>query len=284
MRRWLLGFFGIFLFHVQGVAETMLTPLQFTAHCVEAFRAATPRIRVRINRALNLEITLPSGLKSGASLENLYAHYLKEPEKKDEAIARFIRVIAAADADVDRPVDRAAIVALLRSTLLLDSLPADQRSPTSERGIAHERLNAEIIIVYAEDRPESLRLLQPRDIASTGLDPGRLKTLAISNLRRLFGKIDYEREEDGLYILSVDGISESGLVLLPEIWTKKTMPVKGDFVIAIPTRSLVLVTGSDERAAVARMRKIAAEEFEAGPYSVSPKIYRYRQGSLAELP
>jgi uncharacterized protein YtpQ (UPF0354 family) len=84
-------------------------------------------------------------------------------------------------------------------------------------------------------------------------------------------------------MLIADGANEASLLLLPELWTMRKLKVDGDFVVALPTRDVLVVTGSNDADAIRRVRALAQKGFAEGPYSISPKLYRFRDGKLNEF-
>jgi len=53
------------------------------------------------------------------------------------------------------------------------------------------------------------------------------------------------------------------------------MPVKGDFVIGVPARDMLLITGSNDKANLAGLRKMIKETYEGGDHTISDKLFRW---------
>ena len=59
--------------------------------------------------------------------------------------------------------------------------------------------------------------------------------------------------------MSAGGNYEASLLLIDDIWSSGQVKVNGDIVVAIPTRDVLLVTGSRNRSGLKRVRELAAK-------------------------
>lgn len=251
---------------------------RFTALYAEAARRAMPSATVRITGPLSLRIDHPNGRYATPHLGNAYAAYMQEPDRRDEIIAAHVDGSLKNLADDDLKIDPARIIPVIRSRTFTPVGEAE-KDPAASDTVVFERLGPDLAIVYAEDRPNDLRFFTAKYFAKMSIERPRLRALAIENLRRIVGDIEF-RDYGGTYMITADGANEVSLILLPELWTKEKMKVLGDFVVALPTRDLLVVTGSNDAGALRRVRALAKEAFAKGPYSVSPRLYLFRDGQL----
>jgi uncharacterized protein YtpQ (UPF0354 family) len=49
----------------------------------------------------------------------------------------------------------------------------------------------------------------------------------------------------------------------------------GDFVMAIPNRDLLLITGSNDVAGLAKLKEIAKKSFQTGTYPISEYLFKW---------
>jgi uncharacterized protein YtpQ (UPF0354 family) len=61
------------------------------------------------------------------------------------------------------------------------------------------------------------------------------------------------------------------------------MDVKGDTVVAIPNRDLLLVTGSQNPHGIEKLKQMAKESATAGAYRLTQKLFVYRNGKFDEF-
>ncbi len=145
--------------------------------------------------------------------------------------------------------------------------------------ILTEPFNSELAVVYAEDRPQSLRYLTTRDDVG---DRAQLHHLALANLHRMLPKIDMRDGANGISVIEAGGDYEASLLLAEGIWSSGQIKVDGDIVVAVPRRSTLFVTGSHNSKGIARLRAMAAE-LAAGPYGLTPALFVYRDGKFVKF-
>ncbi len=113
------------------------------------------------------------------------------------------------------------------------------------------------------------------------LDRGTLRERAIENL---MGLIDgYQiRGGDGLYMITAGGDYETSLLLVDQVWDSGTLEVEGDYVVAIPARDILIVTGSESGDALDRLRRMASDSAANFSYSLTPVLF-IRKGGAFEV-
>lgn len=264
-----------------ALAEAPMSAEQFTRHCAQAARRALPDAKVEIAGELELRVALPDGRTVTPHFGNAYAAYRQDPDRRDEIIALYVGRALKNVADDELKIDPARVIPVVRSRNSAMIAEAE-RNPASPNAVVYEHFGADLFIILGENRPQDFRFFTARMFRESGLDRDAVRAQAIGNLRRIIGTIEY-KDYGGTYVLIADEANEASLLLLPEIWTRQKLKVDGDFVVAIPTRDLLVVTGSNDAAAIDRVRALAQKAFEDGPYLISPKLYRYRDGKVSEF-
>jgi uncharacterized protein YtpQ (UPF0354 family) len=54
--------------------------------------------------------------------------------------------------------------------------------------------------------------------------------------------------------------------------------IKGEVVVAVPTRDVLLVTGSEDTDKLTKMKQIVQEAFSKGSYRLTTRLFVYRNG------
>jgi uncharacterized protein YtpQ (UPF0354 family) len=252
----------------------MLKPKAFTEEFARAMAAALPSATVTVQGDLELIIREPSGFENTTLLANAYSEYSLEPERFGEIVNVFVKALARPRASGTK-VDRSNIVPIIRDRQWLDDVRNSLEGARMRQEHLTEKLNDELIIVYAEDRPANIRYLAIEEGADIGRE--ELRALAITNLRRVLPEVE-KRGEGDISMITAGGNYEASLLLLDEIWSGGQLKVNGDIVVAIPTRDLLLVTGSRNRAGVKRLRELAAKFAAQGPYGLTDALFVYRNG------
>lgn len=144
----------------------------------------------------------------------------------------------------------------------------------------HESLNSELDVVYAEDSPHNIRYLNHGNLKALGIDPRLLRQHAIENLTSILrGEMEIHGG-DGVYLISAGGNYEASFLLFDDFWESGALEVDGDYVVAIPTRDLLLVTGSDNRAGIERVRDVAGDASARGAYALTPVLFVRKHGAF----
>ena len=262
----------------------IMTPSEFTRVFADALRKAGPELKVVIARDLELKVTSADGRDSTSFLDNAYNMYKQDPKAKDDVIERFVTAGLETIGSVRDGVDRTRIVPVIKDRPWLE----ETRQALMSRGAkevpehVYEEFSPDLIVLYAEDSPRNIRYLGPKDLESAKIERSELRALACANLKRLLPKIE-RHGANGLYMITAGGDYEASLLLLDSIWSGGQVEVKGDVVVAIPTRDLLLVTGSQDPQGIEKARQMVKEASTNGPYRLTQKLFVYRNGRFDEF-
>jgi len=161
-------------------------------------------------------------------------------------------------------INTARIVPIIKPAAWLDQV---------KHAAVCEKYNDELLITYVEDTENSMRYLTQHDIDSLALNMDLLKSMAVQNLDCL---ANIKLHGDGsIYMLTAGGDYETSLILLNYLFTEQNMPVDGDFVVAIPNCDLLLITGSNNKAGIHKIKEIAGRAFLSGNGQVSEFLYKW---------
>ncbi len=267
----LRGLFG-------GGTGPLLTPDEFTREVAALFRKKRRDVEVEIVKELELKI----GASFTAFLNNAYDLYRRDPSGKKRIINDVLATGMEAIDRADQQIKRERIVPVIKDHAWLE----ESRLAMAARGQGefpvpvHEDYNPELLICYAEDSPRGIRYLQDADLEEAGIPREGLRELAIANLKQLLPQVKCQGVE-GVYMMVADGTYETSLILFDEIWTDGKLEVRGEIVITIPCRDLLVVTGSENAEGLATLREIAAETVQNdAPYRLTPELFVYRGGKF----
>jgi uncharacterized protein YtpQ (UPF0354 family) len=264
---WLIGAAG---------AET-LSPQAFTAAFAAAVVKAMPSAKVTVTGDLRTDSANAKGETTTSDLRNAYNVYLAHPQDLDSILTKYAGLlvdILQQTGGTPPPVDRARIVPVIKTRRWLDGVRQELTAP--EKQPLTEPYNSELIIVFAEDRPSSIRYLNGLDDVG---DRSKLHDLALGNLHRLLAKIEMRQGADGIFLIEAGGDYEASLLLADNIWSSGQFQVNGDIVAAVPAKNALFVTGSRNRAGLKKLRAVAAE-IAAAPYGLTPDLFVYRDGKF----
>ena len=281
--RFLLSILALALLAIGIARAETLSPRAFTEAAAVTARAAMPSARVTVKGELHLETRSAAGEEITTDLHNAYETYLRAPERRDDIIRSYISLLVESltFADAKPVLDRSRIVPVLKPQRWVNNARQVQEAAKVEPKpeLLTDPFNSELAIVYAEDRPQSVRYLTTRDDIG---DRAKLRNLALSNLHRMLPKIEMRQGADHIFLIEAGGNYEASLLLADDIWSSGQITVEGDIVVAVPGRSALFVTGSRNRSGIMRLRAMAAE-LAALPYALTPVLFVYRDGKFVKF-
>jgi uncharacterized protein YtpQ (UPF0354 family) len=271
-----------FLFSFACGTKT-LTPAQFTSELVDAITLTSPSTKVIVKSDLELELTASGGTSFTAFLDNAYNEYLQDPKEVKDVIQRYTHSFLE-PRDEAAKVDRARIVPIIKSRQWLIEIAQSMKDRGASEPVENvsESFNDELIVVYAEDSPKNIRYLTPQDLDEIGLTRAELRELAVNNLRTILPKIEIHKGPL-ISMVTAGGDYEACLLLLDDLWTSGTFKVDGDIVVAVPSRDLLLLTGSGTSGGIAKLRGVATEAVESASYGLTDALFVYRDGRFLKL-
>jgi len=257
----------------------MLTPQAFTEEFARALTRALPSSSVSVAGDLKLTMKEANGINRTVQLNNAYNEYKLDPQRFGDIVETFSAMFSQS-ASKETALDRTRVVPVIKDRQWLDEL----HNTLKGRGVAQQHLaepfNKELVVVYALDDPNRMRYLTTQE--DFGLSRAELRALAVENLKRVLPKIEL-RGDDEVMLMSAGGNYEASLLLIDDIWSSGQVKVNGDIVVAIPTRDVLLVTGSRNRAGLKRVRELAAKFVSQGPYELTDTLFRYRDGRFTKF-
>jgi uncharacterized protein YtpQ (UPF0354 family) len=254
----------------KDISKTHLSRDEFCRLCVSAFQEAAPDAPIEPGESIDSFRITPLGAETNTVfLSNAWAQCRDEPELRVETVERLARIFTAKNDPAGTLPSVDSIVPLVRDEVYLNA----SRKPGAEVSFANEHFVGDLWIIYAIDSADAMKTLPKTTVLELKLDAAALKPLAIENLRRILPPI--ERHGDGpTYLLTAGGDYVASLILLDDIWEELKECVDGDIVATIPSRDVLLFTGSNSKAGIEDMRASVTKIHETGGYLVSNTMFR----------
>ncbi|MFC4309534.1 DUF1444 family protein [Steroidobacter flavus] len=276
----ILALVGLLVALAVHAAADVLSPEQFTEEFRAALAAAIPNATVTVAEPLHLTIKVPEREAARAFLDNAYSEYSGNPKAKADLIARYVASFAESTKG-SGPLNPQQIVPVIKDR----AWSKEMQRAAKARGVdgpalqVIEDLNQDLVIVYAEDTPQNIRYFGPDDLQDAGVQKEKLRALAVENLRRILPPA--EAVNGPLFSMLTAGSDYvPSLLLLDEIWSGDKLKVEGEIVIAVPTRDVLLFTGSNNKEGVKKLREVARKAHADGPYSLTDRLFVYRRGKF----
>ncbi len=253
----------------------------FLEKVLDEFRKKAPEQKVRIAGPLHLEIETPGGGEIQVYLDNAYKTYQAYPDNLEEVVELHASAWVSPAVEEKHAFDASRIVPVVKDKYFIVDLRQsilDRRANLDDwEDPAHEALNSELIVVYAEDAETTIRFISERDLEELGFNEANRLERAIGNLKALLPPLQ-ARGGDGVYLLSLNGDYETSLILFDSLWESGQLEVKGEIVAAVPARGFLIVTGSQDPEGLQSMKEIVAEASQVEAYPLTDRLFVYRNG------
>ncbi|MFK3647070.1 hypothetical protein ACI2IY_01360 [Lysobacter enzymogenes] len=260
----------------------------FADRYAQALRAVWPQAQLRVGFGAQLADTridwsLPDGFADTRFVGHSYRRYLDAPAALEQVLAEQVAAAREAQRRFGRGGDAAlddAILPVLKTRGWHELAQQQARSIGGGARIAFviEPLAGDLVLTYAEDRPDSMDYLSPAEAERRGLDRDGLRACALRNLHKFLPELDVQGD-GGLYAVRLDRNYDASMALLFEHWRAR-VPVRGEAVFAIAARDELIVCDSLDRHGLHALRSIAAEISRDSAYGLSAQLFVHRAGAL----
>jgi uncharacterized protein YtpQ (UPF0354 family) len=256
-------------------------PQKFALEVAQTFRERIPQATVELLGPSELRVTPPGADAQSVFLDNLYLTCVKSWRRRGPIIARFVDSLAEIELDHFLPKD---IIPIIKDTPWVTEVETAMQAKGAEmRATVTEAYNNELSILYAVNQANSIRYLTPEELTEVNLQGESLRNFAVRNLQEILPNVVLETHGP-IRRLQAGGMFEASLILLDRVWNKKELEIKGDIVIAIPSRELLLVADSNDPQALATIRKAATGLARDAAYRLTDQLFIRRDGTFQPLP
>lgn len=241
--------------------------LAFTKEYYKTLEQSVPQIELIHLQELEIKIKFQDSEHSHF-LYNAYKEYTEDRKVKSDIIKRYIR--SSIETYTPKPafaIDQ--VVPVIRAQLYMNEIL--RITNQNEVNILFEKYNSELFIFYARDLKDSISYITQEDAKEFNLQVSNIRELSIDNL---LDKVSIERYgENGYYMITAGGDYEASLILANSIWNKDNFKVDGDIVIGIPSRDVVLITGSNDELGIDTLRSKTNEIFSTSNHIISTSLF-----------
>ncbi|MEZ4711950.1 MAG: DUF1444 family protein [Caldilineaceae bacterium] len=268
-----------------GRGGSMLSPEEFTEHFCKTLAEREPDIVAVVDKPLALSLSNADGGNHRAFLGNVYAEYTMAPQKMTEIVDRYLSAMRQTFKAKGKALDTSRIVPVVKDWRFIEDTRAALKvagTPDDEIPQVFERYNDTLVVLYAEDTPETISYPSIDMLAEVGLGLANLRPRAVANLKAMLPPPKIT-PMDGFYHVSAGGFYEASLLLMDSFWRTNKMAVEGQYVVAIPIRGVLLVTGHKDRLAVELLRHVALKFGSEGAYPLTTQLFIYKGGRFVEL-
>jgi hypothetical protein len=253
---------------------------RFTNAVAARLGRAFPDARITVKEPLVLDVAL-AGSDGGASTFSLRNIFLDCHGAIDECVAaeRLIKSVGQFGMQQDGG-DPSALRPVIKDSGWMAEVERmyEQEPPDKRAGnrLVTAPFVADLAIVYVNDLPDGMRIVSERDREKLGLTPAALDARARKNLdAALPGPLPDEEVAPGVHEVHAGDSYEASRLLLDDRWKAPAGAVKGDLLVAAPSRDYLLYTGSRESPEVlTQFRQLVGEYEQTRGHPISRTILR----------
>jgi uncharacterized protein YtpQ (UPF0354 family) len=131
-----------------------------------------------------------------------------------------------------------------------------------DASLTSDPLVGELNIFYAFDLPGHFVYVSEHDCRTLQLDRHGLRKLSVLNLVKRRSKPEILRPSDAVVMLRLDGDLEASLLLHDSLWRQVANDMPGDTIVAVPSRDVLVVSGTKVTNGVETLRRAIRRAWE----------------------
>lgn len=237
------------------LSADIISEERFTQIYVEHVEKGRSDVEGTITAPLKVIFRHSDGSDSEVFLDNAYLQYSAEPSTLNEIIDIYVESFFQGYINIDLTRTQTNLLPVVKSNSYLEEVRGMSGAGAKDFEPLFERLNDELIIMFVFDSPKSMSLASHDDIDSLGIQVEELRDIAINNLRSKLPDITRQGSQS-LFMLAAGGSYEASLLLLDEIWNPDNFGLKGEIVVFLPARDVLLVTSSESMQGIQQAKQI----------------------------
>jgi uncharacterized protein YtpQ (UPF0354 family) len=216
-----------------------------------------------------------NGMDIQYSIDNAYKDYKAHPSDLKSILQHYLAASAGVQ-DMDRDVKAENIVPIVKFHVFLDEVKIQEAQMGAKKpmDMVYDVYNRDLIVLYAFNNNATIQYMSAEELKKLGVPRDSLRSMAIRNMVSLLDSGELQKT-GGVYIPVGFGNYVASLILLDRFWTKENLAVKGDIVISIPSRDILLITGSDDKEGMKNLRMLIEKASAETTYPVSSNLYRW---------
>lgn len=269
-RRLLTALFSWVSRFTAAPADTVMTAEQFTRFYAERAEALLPGSKATVKGILEVQLEVKvdsNSLVAMHHLENAFREYAADPGEIDTIVSRWVNGFRSSF-EKEAIVTRDQLVLVLRHKSFLDpEMP----------GVHHWPLAGDIHVIYAVDTPDVVCYPSQEKLDVLGLDECALTALALENLKRIRMTPQIVAHPTLAFVSGADAYLAS-ILFEDDFWSAERFAYRGDIVVIVAARDLLLVTGSHENEGLEAIARIAHQVAGEAPYAISTEPIIRRDG------
>jgi uncharacterized protein YtpQ (UPF0354 family) len=255
----------------------LITKKEFTKIYLDSLVREFPKAKFEIADDSTI-ICKYSGGNMRLASENIYAEYKLESDSIGQIVGKYVSSLKESfiEPGYSEKIDVSRIVPTIKSSRYITDLEEQSRQmggPQKTEWV-YEKYNEDLIVVYMIDGEKQMAGLTKANLDTLHLTMDSIRAIAPRNLLRILPELKITKG-NGVYLPIAGADYDASFILLPNIMNRTNFPVNGDWVIAIPSRDILLITGSKDQPGIDNIRGQCKEIYAGGGHLVSPFLFKW---------
>jgi uncharacterized protein YtpQ (UPF0354 family) len=259
----------------------MLSEREFLTIYKDSMTYRYPQVKFKIadNRTI---IGEHQGKEVRQYIDNAFLEYKTQPDSLGPILHRYVQS-AVEVYELRAGLNQENIVPVIKPISYVKEMEKVAADAGAKKGLdlVYQTYNTQLVIAYAEDTPNGINYFSSYDFKKLGISQDSLRPIATRNLYRLLSNMQV-KGGNGTFMIVAGGNYEASILLLDDVWTKENIPVDGDFVIGVPSRDVLLVTGSNDKDGISKLREAVKKTYQTGTYNLSDHLYKRVEGKFIQ--
>lgn len=261
-----------------AISKELLSAKEFSIQYLKLVKKHNPKLKIKRLDDLGFKITTQKNREVKAFLDNAYREYKNSPNQMNEILQRHVDTVVTSLNPIKLTTKREQIVPLIRSIDYINQIEKLTKDAKEKSALIYESFVPGLVILYAIDSPKTIRGMVSSDLKDLKIQKKEVSKIALTNLNKLMNNKIKRYGKDGLYAIELDGTYESSLLLSDEIWNNKNFPVKGEFIVFIPSRDQIIITGSNDKKLLGEAMRFAKQAYQKAARPLFSKALVRRNG------
>lgn len=250
-----------------------LSPAEFTAEYIKTLKNKKQSIVAEAIGDLHVRAII-AGKTYNTFLDNAYKEYAATMKDLSKILARNVKTaLAIYSAGITVDINRIVPVIKTRG-YLKDSanIAIDSSLDTNNLPVVYDNYNDQLIVLYGQDVGTHISNFGTMELNKACINRNELREIAVNNLTQMLPRIK-TLDDNGTYMVQAGGCYEASLILCRKFWNRMQFPVKGEIIIAIPSRDIVLVAGNRDKTGIKKIGTMAQKLHNESSYPLEPGLF-----------
>ena len=209
-------------------------------------------------------------------IDDDYMAYKEESDSIGRIIGKYVASTKDMYADLNT-IFTGRIIPLIKPVEYLKGIDSLNRIGKSFTLIP-DKYNSGLVIAYAENSKKSFTYLTEDDLKRLSIPRDSLQSIAARNIQKI--TIYLKPADNGVFVVTSFERYTASLILSSSLWKSDFLHVDGEYIIAIPNPDKLLVTGSNNKTGIVKLREMAVAAYNSANQKISTHLYKWTENEF----